>query len=163
MKTVLGVFDDASEALEAYRKYVESMGLYARIVQRTVPDGSITYEVYGYDEECRLGRYIPGMTHDGLRLLARAYLNATKLRTALNLMSKHPSAPQVVHSIISDIAKDKKRILERAEAIVENHPVYKWCRMISAGRGSLGAQMALMFLGFIDPHEADTRGKAKAY
>jgi hypothetical protein len=103
------------------------------------------------------------MTHDGLRLLARAYLNATKLRTALNLMSKHPSAPQVVHSIISDIAKDKKRIFERAEAIVENHPVYKWCRMISAGRGSLGAQMALMFLGFIDPHEADTRGKAKAY
>ena len=173
MKTLLGTFKNASEAYDAYRKYVESTGLYARIVRRTVlyarvegqalSPGSVIYEVYGYDEECRLDKYVPGMTHDGLRMLASAYLNTTKLRAALDLMSEHPSAPEVVHAIIDDIAKDKKRILERAEAIVENHPVYKWCKMVSAGRGSLGAQMALMFLGFIDPHEADTGGKAKAF
>jgi hypothetical protein len=173
MKTVLCATRDRSEALNAYRKYMESTGLYARVVRRTVPServegqalpsGSVIYEVYGYDEECRLGRYIPGMTHDGLRMLASAYMNTTKLRAALDLMSEHPSAPEAVHSIIEDIAKDKRRILERAEAIVENHPVYRWCKMVSAGRGSLGAQMALMFLGFIDPHEADTGGKAKAF
>jgi hypothetical protein len=173
MKTLLCATEDRSEALDAYRKYVESKGLYARIVRRTVlyariegqalPSGSVIYEVYGYDEECRLGKYVPGMTHDGLRVLASAYLNTTKLRAALDLMSDHPSAPEVVYSIIEDIAKDKKRMLERAEDIVENHPVYRWCKMVSAGRGSLGAQMALMFLGFIDPHEADSGGKAKAY
>jgi len=163
VKRVLGTFEDASKALEAYREYMESTGLYARIVQQTVPDGSIAYVVYGYDEECRLGRYIPGMTHDGLHVLAKAYLNTTKLRVALDRMSEYPSAPEVVHSIIDDIAKDKRRILERAEAVVENHPVYKWCEVVSAGRGSLGAHMALMFLGFIDPHEAVTGGKAKAY
>jgi hypothetical protein len=173
MKTVLGIFKDVSEAFDAYRKYVESTGLYARIVRRTVlsariegqtlPSGSVIYEVYGYDEECRLGKYVPGMTHDGFRMLASAYLNTTKLRAALELMSEYPSAPEVVHSIIMDIAKDKKRILERAEDIVKNHPVYRWCKMVSAGRGSLGAQMSLMFLGFIDPHEADTGGKAKAF
>jgi hypothetical protein len=96
-------------------------------------------------------------------MLASAYMNATKLRAALDLMSEHPSAPEVVHSIIDDIAKDKRRILQRAEAIVENHPVYNWCKMVSAGWGSLGAQFALITLGFIDPHEADTGGKAKAY
>jgi hypothetical protein len=173
MKTLLCATKDRSEALDAYRKYVESTGLYARIARRTVPSahvegqappsGSVIYEVYGYDEECRLNKYIPGVTHDGLRMLANAYMNTTKLRAALDLMSEHPSASEVVHSIIEDIAKDKRRILERAEAVVENHPVYRWCKMVSAGRGSLGAQMALMFLGFIDPHEADTGGKAKAF
>jgi hypothetical protein len=173
MKTLLGTYKDVSEAFEVYRKYVESTGLYARIIrrtslyvrneQRTVPAGSVIYEVYGYDEECRLGRYIPGMTHDGLRVLASAYLNTTKLRAALDLMSEYPSAPEVVHSIIEDVAKDKRRMLKQAENIVKSHPVYRWCKMVSAGRGTLGAQMALMFLGFIDPHEADSGGKAKAY
>jgi|FaiFalFF_MnMetaG_3_1042247.scaffolds.fasta_scaffold04069_4 hypothetical protein len=36
--------------------------------------------------------------------------------------------------------------------------------MVSAGKGSsLGANMALLFLGIIDPHEAVTGGKVKAY
>jgi hypothetical protein len=163
MKKVLGTFDSPGEAFRACREYRESTGLYARVVAQTAKDSPVAYVVYGYGEPCRLDRYIPDVTHDGLRILARAYMNATKLRTSLAAMAKHPSAPDVVHSIVEDVAEDKESILDRAAALVSKHPIYGWCEIVSAGRGSLGAAAALTFLGFIDPHEATTAGKAKSF
>ena len=163
-KLVLGTFEDEDEAFRACMEYMKSTGLYARIVTQTVPNGSVVHVVYGYSEPCRLGDYIPNLTHAGLRLLARAYLNATALRQSLSMMSRKPTAPDVVRSIVNDVAEDKGRILARAEAIIQNHPVYKWCSIVSAGRGgSLGTAAALLLLGFIDPHEASTAGKARRY
>jgi hypothetical protein len=163
-KQFLGSFEDEAEALRACQQYTESTGLYARVVTQTVPNGSVVHVAYGYNEPCRLGNYIPNMTHAGLRILARSYLNATALKQSLTMMARKPTAPDIVRSIVNDVAEDKGRILARAEAIIQNHPVYKWCSIISAGRGgSLGASAALLFLGFIDPHEANTAGKARKY
>ena len=163
-KQILGIFTDLDEAIAACKKYTDTTGLYSRVVMQIVKGGSRSYVAYGYDEACRLNGYVPDITHTGLRILASAYLNATKLRVLLDAMARHPSAPPIVVEMEKEAMTEKKRITERVKDLISRHPIYRWCDIISAGRGgSLGESSALLFLGFIDPHEATTSGKAKKY
>jgi len=162
-KKVLGTSGDLETAIKLCREYEESTGLYARVVSQTVQGANKTYVAYGYDEECRLSRHIQGISHTGLRILAASYLASTKLRAQLEAISKNPSAPPVVHEMSREVLREKKSSLQKISDIISRHPIYHWCRIVSAGRGSLGDAAAIVFLGYIDPHEAITAGKAKKY
>ena len=162
-KKVLGVSEDLETAIKLCREYEKTTGFYARVAEQ-IQEGKRTYVVYGYDEVCRLSKYIPGMTHNGLRVLAGTYLASSRLGTQLQAMAKNPTAPPIVHEMVKEVLLEKKATLEKIGNLISNHPIYRWCSIVTAGRGgSLGAAAAIVFLGYIDPHEATTAGKAKKY
>ncbi|MEM4006042.1 MAG: hypothetical protein QXT92_00090 [Nitrososphaerota archaeon] len=156
-KIVVATSDDFREALEAYRQYVAETGKYARIVHQKPERKEVRkYVVYGYDEECRLGKYIKA-THMDLTSLAKHYITLTKMKVATE---------RLLELTLSDtirLALEEKKYLKESLKMLEPHPIYKWCTCVKAGKGTLGVVDALMFLGFIDPHEATTGAKAKAF
>ena len=157
-KTVVAVTKDPEEARKQCLEYIEKTGMYARIVTQVARSGgenadgkergAKVYVVYGYDEPCRLDKYLPGMTHDGLRVLAGMYLRATKLRAAFDLMSRSPMAPKLVTDMLDTAKEEKRDILKIVKKAIAPHPLTQWCENISAGRGSLGAAVAIVFLGY---------------
>lgn len=155
---------DVEEAWNAYKDYVAKTGFYAR-VDKLPPDKGetgIKYVVYGYDEPCHLDRIIPKTTHSDLREMAKHYLRLVKLKVASSHMIKWIES-DVIRNAIKESLEEKAHMKRFFASIVEKHPIYEWCRRIRAGKATLGAVDALMFLGFIDPHEAQTGGRAKAY
>ena len=159
---VLGVFEDPEDALEAWRKYVSETGYYAAIRSRPAPKGGKrTYEVWAYDERCLLRRYIDASHHE-LRELAKHYLRTTKIAQSMRLALR--SLPHgLIYDVLESSLSEKQALIKRIEPLIEPHPIYRWCKVVRAGRGSLGASTALIFLGFIDPHEATTAGKVWAF
>jgi hypothetical protein len=169
-KVVLVTTKNPEEAREAYLNYIEKTGLYARIVTQNMPTGDGSkqakmYVVYGYDEPCRLNKYLPDMTHGGLHILAGMYLRLTKLKVAFDLMSRSPMAPKVVSNMMSIVTDEKRDMTGMIQKIIEPHPITKWCSIISGGGkgATIGTAAAIVFLGYVDPHEAPTAGKARKY
>jgi len=155
---------DAEKAWQAYRKYVVETGNYARVDVLPPERGSsgFRYAVVAYDEPCRLDRYMPGITHMDLRALAKTYLRVTKLKMEAERLAGFVES-ETVRAILEKSAEEKGALKREIEALVSRHPVYQWCRRIKSGRGRMGAVDALMFLGFIDPHECTSGGRAKKY
>lgn len=160
-KIVVVATDDFREALEAYRKYIAETGKYARIVHQKPEKKEVRkYVVYGYDEECRLNKYIKA-THMDLTNLAKHYLTLTKMKVATERLVG-TTFSDTIRMALEESIKEKE-YLKKSLQMLEPHPIYKWCTSIRAGKGTLGVVDALMFLGFIDPHEATTGAKAKAF
>jgi hypothetical protein len=99
------------------------------------------------------------------RYLARAYLDMQHLRIACEarLRKMDPKTPEAVKRIMEDyymaLKDEEKQFLKQVAEQLKNHPLWEWCERVKG----LGQVACLTFLGFINPYEADTAGKAKAY
>lgn len=160
-KVPIIVSNDFREVLEAYRSYVSETGKYARIVfLRPEKKESRKYAVYGYDEVCRLNKYVRA-THTDLANLAKHYLLLTRMKVATERLAKL-TVSDTVRTALEESMREKESLKKSLE-MLKPHPVYAWCTNVKAGKGTLGVVDALMLLGFIDPHEATTGAKAKSY
>jgi len=161
---VLVLTTDQEEAWQTYRKYVHETGLYARVDILPPEKGSSknVLRVVAYDEPCRLNEYCDA-THMDLRLLAKTYMRVSKLRVATSRLVKFVES-DTVRAALEEATREKAALKRVFKEVVQRHPIYRWCQNVSAGRGgTLGAVDALMFLGWIDPHECNTGGRAKAF
>jgi hypothetical protein len=73
------------------------------------------------------------------------------------------NTPEAVKRIMEDyyhaLKDEEKQFLKQVAEQLKNHPLWEWCERVKG----LGQVACLTFLGFINPYEADTAGKAKAY
>jgi len=160
---VLIVSYDPKEAWQSYRRYVSETGNYAR-VDILPPEKGMSgyrYAVVAYDEPCKLSKYCKA-THMDLRALAKTYMRVSKLKVATSRLIEFVES-DAIREALEEAIREKAALKKAFEKIVQRHPVYEWCRRIKAGKGALSAVDALMFLGWIDPHECNTGGRAKAY
>jgi len=162
---VLGVFKNMEDAVKVWREYMYETGFYATIWKRvSIKDGSreVSYEVRAYDEPCLLGKYVK-LEHMDLRLLAAEYLRARKYVQQSKQILREMPVSSAVREILETGRGEKESIVREAERLIQAHPIAKWCSIVKAGRGSLGAAAALIYIGYIDPHECTTAGKAFKY
>jgi len=154
------ISNDFEEAWKKYKDYIEKTGLYARVDTIMTEDGP-RYRVLAYNEKCNLKRYC-NATHMDLRALARTYMRVTKLKVATERMMNFIES-ETIRVALEEAIREKTGLKKAFAELVERHPVYEWCQRIRAGRaGRMGAVDALMFLGWIDIHEANTAGRAKS-
>lgn len=160
---ILLITQDIEEALNKYKEYTSSTGLYARIdiLPPEKNAGSFRYRVVAYDEPCNLKLYCDA-THTDLRALAKMYLKIVKLKVATQASLKFVQS-DAIRVALQEAIKEKYYLRKAFEEIVQRHPIYDWCRRVKAGKGTLGPVDALMLLGFIDPHECNTGGRAKKF
>ena len=99
------------------------------------------------------------------KYLARCYLDLQHLRMACEarLRKLSPKVPATVRRVLEDyylaLKNEEKDFLAEVVEQLKTHPLWDWCQRVKG----LGAIACLTFLGFINPHTADTAGKAKAY
>jgi hypothetical protein len=89
MTRAFGTFENASEALEAYRRPTANMRRPRAFACAPNSNPFRTVLPCTWDMvtmRTRLSEYVPGMTHDDLHMIAKADLNTMRLRVALDMM-----------------------------------------------------------------------------
>jgi len=76
---------------------------------------------------------------------------------------REQGVPEEVCTLMEDyyltLKEEEKNLLARITERLKGHPLYEWTTIVKG----MGPVAALVYLGFLDAHKADTAGKARAY